>query len=151
MKVSTGSTTESALYRLPLNDYAPGFFEVTDVAGSGRVIIAALDEDYQLISSTNRAPRGRVVQLFANGVGPVSSPPPSGEPTPFQQIRTIQTPQVTIGGLQSVVQFSGLSPGSIALYQVNVLVPNGLQPGLHEVILTIGGVQAKAGFLYVGE
>ena len=48
-----------------------------------------------------------------------------------------------------MVDFSGLSPTAIALYQLNVFVPAGLSTDLHEVILTIGGVQAKPAYIYV--
>jgi len=151
MKVSTGPLTESSLYSLPLNNHGPGFFEKTDPGGTGRTIIAALDEDYQEISSANPAARGKVVQLFANGIGPVDNTPPSGEPAPLSPlVRTLEVPAVTIGGWDAHVSFSGLSPDSIALYQVNVTVPEGLAPGIYEVVLTIGGVQAKTAFLYVG-
>jgi uncharacterized protein (TIGR03437 family) len=149
MKVSTGPITESAVYTLPLNNHAPGFFEARDPGG--RMIIAALDfPGNNPVNSANPAIAGNIVTLYANGLGPVDNRPPSGEPTPSSPLaRTLQTPTVTIGGLPAVVDFSGLSPTAIALYQLNVFVPAGLSTGLHEVILTIGGVQAKAAFIYV--
>ncbi|HFB97645.1 MAG TPA: hypothetical protein ENJ62_00745, partial [Bryobacterales bacterium] len=152
VKVSTGPLTESALYTLPLNKYSPAFFEIPDLGGTGRQLVAALDEAYQVVSSTNPVQRGRVVQLFANGLGPVTNTPPSGEISPANPLsETTETPVVTIGGQNAPVQFSGLAPGNVGLYQVNVVVPEGLGAGLHEVVLTIGGIDAKPVLLYVKE
>ncbi len=151
LKVSVGPVTESPLYTLPLNDYAPGFFQIADPAGSGRVVAAALDDNFQVISSANRAGRGRIVQLFANGLGPVDNPPPTGEITPASPLaRTLAPPEVTIGGRRAEVRFSGLTPFSVGLYQLNVVVPSELAPGLYEVTVAIGGVTSKAALLYVG-
>jgi uncharacterized protein (TIGR03437 family) len=151
IKVRTAPVTVSSLYTLPLNDYAPAFFEIPDLAGSGRRLIAALDENYQVLTSANRALRGRVVQLFANGLGPVDNTPPTGEPTPSSPLaRTLAVPEVTIGGRPAQVVFSGLSPGSVGLYQVNIVVPDSLAPGVYEVTLAIGGVTSRAALLYVG-
>ena len=36
---------------------------------------------------------------------------------------TIETPQVTIGGIPAIVSFSDLAPGFVGLYQVNAEVP----------------------------
>ncbi len=150
MKVSIGALSESALYTLPLYDYSPAFFEIADLAGSGRLLAAARDEDYRVLTSANRARRGRVIQLYANGLGPVDHTPPSGEPTPQTPLaRTLEQPQVSVGGRAASVLFSGLSPGSVGLYQVNIVVPQELSSGLHEVILTQGGVRSKAALLYV--
>ena len=151
MKVSTGPITESPVYTLKLNNHSPGFFEAKDPGGSGRTIIAALDyPGNRPLSSTNPAIAGNIVQLYANGLGPVDNRPPSGEPTPASPLaRTLQSAVVTIGGKPATVDFSGLSPTAIALYQLNVFVPADLSTGLHEVILTIGGVQAKTSYIYV--
>ncbi len=150
MKVSLGPLTESALYDVPLNNYSPGFFENTDLGGTGRLVIAALDAGYHVISSTNPARAGEVVQLYANGLGPVDNTPPSGEITPASPLaQTTLQPEVTIGGQPATVQFSGLAPYNVGLYQVNAVVPASLAPGYHKVVLTIGGVTAKEAYLYI--
>jgi uncharacterized protein (TIGR03437 family) len=57
---------------------------------------------------------------------------------------TIATPTVTIGGIVALVPFSGLAPGAVGLYQVNVQVPMGAPTGdAVPVILSIGGVTSN--------
>ncbi|MGC8781864.1 MAG: hypothetical protein ACP5UQ_13460, partial [Anaerolineae bacterium] len=147
IKVSIGLVS-SAVYTVPLADYAPAFFEYAEAPS--RQLIAALDKDYHLIGSSNPAQRGQVVQLYANGLGPVDPTPPTGEPTPAQPYHVTRVqPEVTIGGRKAQVQFSGLAPNIVGLYQLNVVVPEEAPTGLQEVKVTIGGVTSKAALLPV--
>jgi uncharacterized protein (TIGR03437 family) len=63
---------------------------------------------------------------------------------------TIATPTVTIGGMVAQVSSSGLAPGAVGLYQVNVQVPAGSPAGdAVPVILSIGGVTSNTGTIAV--
>ena len=54
---------------------------------------------------------------------------------------TDMTPVVLVGGVPGEVLFSGLAPGFVGLYQVNVRIPEAAPVGdAVEVVLTIGGV-----------
>ena len=56
---------------------------------------------------------------------------PSGEAAPSQEpLARITIPvQAEIGGRSATVQFAGLAPGFVGLYQVNVEIPAGVEPG----------------------
>ncbi len=145
-KVSIGDTS-SAVYTVPLSDYAPAFFEYTEPS-SGRQFIAALDENYRLIGSGNPARPGRTVQLYANGLGPADNQPPSGEVTPAQPLaQTRVIPSVTIGGRPASVQFCGLAPYNVGLYQINVVVPGDIATGIQPVVINASGVVSKTASL----
>lgn len=148
IKVSIGNIS-SAVYTLPLADYSPAFFEYQEAPG--RRLLAAQDHPgYRLIGSTNPARRGEVVHLYANGLGPVDPTPPTGEPASAQPLSwTRVKPRVTIGGKEANVIFHGLAPGIVALYQLDVIVPEDAPAGLQEVTVTIGGVTSKAAMLPV--
>ncbi len=138
--------TYSSLYTLPLAEYSPGFF-VYDQAND----VAALDLNYRLVGSTNPVARGDYVQLYLNGLGPVSNQPGDGLAAPGEPFaKTLATPTITIGGQTvSTIQFSGLAPGYVSLYQVNVQVPAGLSAGPQTITCTIGGVTSQTAQLYV--
>ncbi len=148
IKVSI-SDTQGSVYTLPLTTYSPAFFEYTE-SGTGRLLLAARDSAYQVISSTHPAQRGRVVQLYANGLGPVDNQPPTGEPAPSSPLaHTLTLPTVTIANQPATVQFSGLAPLYSGLYQINVEVPAGVPSGVQQVVLTINGVASPAANLPV--
>ena len=142
VKVSIGKIS-SEVYTLPLAEYSPGVFEYIDRTAH-RKSATALDENNQVIGSLNPARRDRPIQLFLNGLGPVDHQPETGEPTPLSPLpRTLAMPQVTIGGKSAVVEFSGLSPLSVGLYQANVIVPEDVPSGVQPLLVTVGGVASK--------
>ena len=145
MKVSLGdfSSDQSPTVTVPLATVSPAFFEYQEAA-SGKTLAAALDENYRVIGTGNPVQRGRVVQFFLNGLGAVDHQPPSGEPTPSQSlVHTSVLPSVMIGEQPASVQFSGLAPTIVGLYQVNVVVPTNISPGFQAAVISIGGVTSK--------
>jgi uncharacterized protein (TIGR03437 family) len=56
---------------------------------------------------------------------------------------------VTIGGVAGNVLFSGLTPGSIGLYQIDVQVPANAPAGMQSVVITQNGVSSQPGNLPV--
>ncbi|HXI38486.1 MAG TPA: S8 family serine peptidase, partial [Bryobacteraceae bacterium] len=148
MKVSVGGS-QSAVYTVPLVSVSPAAFEVPDSSGN-RLVIAALDTANRLITTANPARRGQTISLYMNGLGAVDHTPASGDPTPGQPLaQTVAKPHVTIGGVDAAVQFSGLSPSSVSLYQINVTVPAQAPTGRQPIKITINGIDSKASSLPV--
>ena len=71
--------------------------------------------------------------------------PPSGSAAGSDPLSdTLATPTVMIGGVAAPVSFSGLAPGFVGLYQVNVPVPDNVPSGpAVSVVVTIGGVNSN--------
>lgn len=146
MKVSLRDFSTS-VYTLPLSDYAPAVFEAP--IGSG-FAVAQIAENFQLITQQNPAPRGQWIIIYANGLGPVDNTPPTGELTPREGLATCLTkPEVTIGGKPAEVFFAGLTPDGIGYYQINVKVPDDIEPGVQPVTVSVNGVSAKTVMLHV--
>ena len=149
MKVSVTGSVQSNVVTVPLNEFSPGIFEYDD-SSSGRRMAAALDETNRTISGSNAVERGRVVQLYLNGLGRVENPIASGEPaSPTELNRTVTLPTVTIGGRPAAVQFSGLAPGFVGLYQVNAVVPADAPAGFQPLAVSIGGVSSQTSQLNI--
>jgi uncharacterized protein (TIGR03437 family) len=53
------------------------------------------------------------------------------------------TPEVTIGSRRADVQFSGLAPGFVGLYQLNISVAADTPTGLQPVVVTSNGIASK--------
>jgi len=137
------SFNSGVVYNLPIAPYSPAFFEIS----TG--FVAALDQNNILITTSHGVPQGTVVQLFLNGLGPVTNQPASGDPASTTVLSyTTSQPTVSIGGINAPVIFSGLTPGTIGLYQVNATVPkagSGLQP----ITITIGGVTSTVSHVQI--
>lgn len=121
----------SNVMMISLANVAPAFFVV---AGN----VAARDLKFQTIGTANPAHAGQTIQLYANGLGPVSNQPASGDPAPAGPYAETPLPVVTIGAHPAQVLFSGLTPGIGALYALNVVVPP-LPAGAYPVTVSIGG------------
>jgi minor extracellular serine protease Vpr len=128
---------------LPLDPASPAFFEFTDSTNS-QLTAVAQDLKYQLITSKNAAARGKVITLYANGLGPVDNTPVTGALSSSTKLgRTTTLPVVTIGGKTAPVAFSGLTPQTIGLYQINVTVPPDAPVGVQKMTVSIGGVTSR--------
>jgi uncharacterized protein (TIGR03437 family) len=91
------------------------------------------------------------VEVFCNGLGPVTNPVPDGQPASLNPLSwTTTMPTAMVGNVPATVQFAGLSPGLVALYQVNVQVPAGSPTGsLVPVVLQMGDVQSNTVYIAV--
>jgi uncharacterized protein (TIGR03437 family) len=105
----------------------PGIFSTTQ-DGKGQGVI--MDVGNRLVDSANPAKAGDVVVVYCTGLGATNPAVRSGEAAPASPLAKVVTPvTVTIGGQPATVQYAGLTPGLVGLYQVNVQIPSGVTPG----------------------
>jgi uncharacterized protein (TIGR03437 family) len=127
LRRSTGQVVAAGT--IPMNSVAPGLFTAT-ASGLGQV--SAINQDGTVNSTTNPIARGQVIQIYGTGLGPVSNAPEDGQPAGSQPLATGATPDVSLGLLPArsdIVQFSGLAPGFVGLWQLNVRIPDTVPPG----------------------
>ncbi|MGH7462543.1 MAG: hypothetical protein ACREMA_16160, partial [Longimicrobiales bacterium] len=90
----------------------------------------------------NPARAGETVVIFASGLGQTNPAVRDGD-VPSGPIPITGTSAVTIGGQAATVQYAGKAPGFAGLYQVNAVVPSGLAPGTHDLVLRINNVPSN--------
>jgi uncharacterized protein (TIGR03437 family) len=118
--------------------YAPGIFLSS---GSQGII---LDSNYYLVDAGNPATAGDWVAILCTGLGPVTNQPATGAPAPFNPLAwTTTAPTVSIGGVAANLNFYGLAPGKVGVYQVNAQVPPATAAGSTLVTISIGGMQSN--------
>lgn len=146
----TVSGAASAAIAVALAPVSPGLF-ATNARGTGQgaVLIAntaSLAAPVGTFTGARPANRGESVTIYATGLGPVSSPPPTGVPASSNPLaRTTSTPVVTLGGVIAPVSFAGLAPGFFGLYQINVQVPQSVAPGdAVPLVVSLGGASSNA-------
>jgi uncharacterized protein (TIGR03437 family) len=128
---------------LKLAPFAPGIFAMN---GRGTGQGAIVDLSYRLVDSTNPTTAGNVIQIYCTGLGAVTNASPTGTPASMTTLSpTTVTPTAKIGGVEALVQFSGLAPSTVGEYVVNVQVPPSVTPGFSvPVVISIGGVTSNA-------
>ncbi len=136
VKVTVDQVLYGNVVTVPLANYAPSLY-----VNTGNIATAQNNADYSLITAANPAAQGSSIVLYANGMGPVNNQPADGAGAPGSPnlATTTTTPVVTIGGKPATVQFSGLTPPYVGLYQINVQVPTGLTAGNQPITIAIGG------------
>ena len=117
---------------------SPGLF-TSNTQGSGQV--AAINQDNTINGPNNPAPVGSTVSLYGTGQGQVSpsvvdgtaAPGPPFANTvavPTSSANTCLTSQSMCVAIGSAgfgdVKYSGLAPGYIGLWQINVVIPQGV-------------------------
>jgi len=85
-----------------------------------------------------------VVVIYCTGLGEVTPAVVTGSPAPAAPpAQTVNQVKVTIGGLPAGVQFAGLTPGLVGVYQVNVVVPAVKAGDQVPVVITAAGQQSS--------
>ena len=136
---------------------APGIFTANQ-AGTGQA--AVVNQDFTINSSSNPAPVGSTISIYGTGQGQVSPAVPDGTaaPGPPNLASTVAVPTtsgttclnsqpsmcVAIGSTGfGDVKYSGLAPGYIGLWQINVVIPQGLTAGNAPVRVVINGTPSN--------
>ena len=143
VQVKRGSEA-SAAQPIALAAVSPGIFTLNQQGtGPGAILHA---EDFQPVSETAPARPGEFLLIFCTGLGPVQPEVQSGEVAPNipPLAETISRPLVNIAGIAAAVTFSGLAPGFVGLYQMNVQVPAGVPSGTQSVEIIINNVPGSA-------
>ncbi|MEO8372468.1 MAG: hypothetical protein ABI806_24995, partial [Candidatus Solibacter sp.] len=120
---------------------APAIFR-TGSAGpqTGLATITRADNG-ELITPTNPVHQGDSITIWATGLGRTNPAIDSGMPAPSDPLPSaIIQPTLLLGGVALDVQYAGLVPGSVGLYQINATVPRTVPLGLSiPLVIAQGG------------
>jgi uncharacterized protein (TIGR03437 family) len=137
--------------QITLADAQPGIFSLNS-AGTGQGAIQVSNTPIYAApqgsvpgSQARPADRGEYITIYCTGLGATDPPVASGMAAPSSPLATVKTAvTVSIGGIQVPAAFAGLSPGFVGLYQVNIQVPSGVQPGdAVPLVMTQAGVNSN--------
>jgi uncharacterized protein (TIGR03437 family) len=107
------------------------YFWVTEAAPAiftfeGNRALAQNHEDGRLNAPEAPVRPGSVLIVYLTGVGAAGLPA-----------------SATVGGRPAGLLYLGPTPGFPGLYQANLIVPSGLPPGDHALVVTVSGVPSK--------
>jgi len=136
----------STSYSLTVSKYAPAVFvdPITDQA-------AIYHPDGRPVTKENPARRDRTVSIYATGLGPThGGRAVAGMPAPSEPLAVTDPVKVFFGDpryqqSEMIVEWSGLQPGAIGVYRIDVRVPGFRSRGdALPVTVRIGGVDSPS-------
>jgi uncharacterized protein (TIGR03437 family) len=108
------------------------------VYGNNRAVV--INADGSVNSPTSPAKVGEIVVAYFTGGGPVnaSGTLTTGAGSPGGLSPVSGPNSATVGGVDATVKYMGLTPGSVGLYQANLVIP-AVSTADHPLVLTISG------------
>jgi len=145
VKVTDGSTTSNAV-TVTIPPAAPGIFIY-----NGDLAVVQ-NPNGSLNSPTAPAHPGDVLVAYVTGGGAVNAAGPwlTGAASPGGLSSVEGQYSVAVGGHPAEVEYLGLTPGLVGLYQTNFKLPASLAPGNYAVVVTVDGVSSNAAMIAVG-
>jgi uncharacterized protein (TIGR03437 family) len=141
LHTAAGSSTA---YNLTVQPVEPGLLAPSNFKLNGLQYVLAFNGDsYVLptgaISGLTSAPAnpGDVIVLYGVGFGPVSPAIPEGQVV--QEKNVLLSFSISVGGVPASVQYAGLAPSYVGLYQFNVVVPPIAPNNAAPVAFTVSG------------
>jgi uncharacterized protein (TIGR03437 family) len=121
---------------------APGVFLKDSATLQG----AILNQDVTQNSSINPARPGSTVSIYCTGQGAVNPTVADGAAAPRDPLsRSVVTPMVQMEGVPATLQFSGLAPDLVGVWQINAVVPtNSLVSGRVRVRVIANDIESQA-------
>jgi uncharacterized protein (TIGR03437 family) len=144
LSTSAGTT---APYTLNINAVEPGLYAPPSFNVGGMQYVAALfpNGTYAAPPSipniTSALPQpGDTIILFGIGFGPVSDNVDAGYiATQQDYLTSLPALQISFGQTPATISYEGLAPGSVGLYQFNVVVPNVAASDAVPLSFSVGG------------
>ncbi len=118
-------------YSLQVSPTAPSVFR-SGVAGpvSDLPTIVRVANS-QLVTPSNPVHRNDTIVIYLTGMGRTWPAVDTGSPAPLCPLATAQVPPVvTLGGFELIVEYAGLTPGLVGVYQIDARVPDNVPTGM---------------------
>jgi uncharacterized protein (TIGR03437 family) len=112
----------------------------------------AQHSDFTLVDAIHPAKPNEPIAIYLTGLGATNPAVATGAQSPFNPAATVSnTITVTVDNQPASVDFAGLTPGGIGLYQVNFHVPAGARTGDLDLVVNEGGVASNVTKLRVSQ
>ena len=124
-------------YSVTIQPAAPAVFR-SGIAGPDTGLPTVVRLSNQLLATlSNPIHRGDDVVIYLTGMGRTNPAVGDGVPSPSEPLaQTLIQPTVSLGGTALPIYYSGLAPGQVGVYQINVHVPYAVPLGM-QVPLTV--------------
>lgn len=153
--VVTYQGVSSSPASLTVNTQQPGMLAPSSFNVGGKQYLAATHTNGSLVAppgisalTVSEALPGEPLVLYGIGFGALKQGTVGGV-IPVGQSALASSVTVKIGGLNASVLYAGIAPGSVGLYQFNVVVPSSLSFGDAAVQISVNGTALTLQTLYL--
>jgi uncharacterized protein (TIGR03437 family) len=120
-----------------IQTFAPAIFHTGQAGDQTGLATVVRQKNDDFVDFTNPIHPNDVLSIYLTGLSQTSPPAPFGDVAPADPLSVTATPPtVTLGNSTLPVLFSGLVPGEIGVYIINVSVPHGV-PSAVQTPLTV--------------
>ena len=129
-------------FNLTILPGAPGIFRSAQAGSLSGLPTVYRAINGEVVTPSNPVHRNDTITIYLTGLGRTNPAIEAGVPAPSEPLAgVIDTPQVTLGGVPLRVDFAGLAPGQVGVYQINAYVPKSVPTGMSvPLAVTQGGV-----------
>jgi uncharacterized protein (TIGR03437 family) len=111
-------------FNVTIQTNAPSVFRSGTAGPQSGIPTVVRASNNQLVTLSNPVHAGDELVIYATGLGQVSPNVKAGDPSPSKPLAlTLVPPIVTLSNATLPVHYSGLAPGFVGVYQINVGVP----------------------------
>ncbi|MBI3695951.1 MAG: hypothetical protein HY238_14060, partial [Acidobacteria bacterium] len=127
----------SDIYYANVKTVAPAVFQISAGGQTEKFPAVIRAKNSQLATLSNPLHPNDTFLIFATGLGEVGPAVGDGFPGPVSPLSSSRVrPAITVGGKAAPVDYAGLAPGFVGVYQLNVRVPGDAPEGM-QIPLTI--------------
>ena len=124
-------------FNFTIQSAAPSIFRSGTAGPETGIATVFRAKNGQLVTLSNPVHFDDELVIYATGLGRTSPPVEAGQPAPGDTPAVaIIPPEVDLGGVPLDVVYAGLTPGTVGVYQINVVAGGRLPEGM-DVPLTI--------------
>ena len=120
---------------------APSVFMTGSAGPISSIATVVLADNGQLVTPTNPIHPKNTIVIYLTGMGATSPSVTDGLAAPSSPLaQVVSSPAITLGGSGLQVQYAGLVPGEVGVYQINAYVPFGVPTGTSiPLVISQGG------------
>jgi uncharacterized protein (TIGR03437 family) len=135
-----GGTSDN--FNLTVLPNAPSVFRANVEGLGSEVATIVRDINGELVTPSNPVHKNDSLVIYLTGLGITNPASQDGTPGALDPLAdAIVPPTVTLGGSNLALQYAGMAPGEVGVYQINVKVPSSIQSGLSiPLIISQGGM-----------
>jgi uncharacterized protein (TIGR03437 family) len=117
-------------FNLTILPAAPSIFRSGTNGPESQLPAVVRARNNEIVTVSNPIHRDDVISIYLTGMGNTSPAVEAGFPGGSSPVATpLIAPSVRIGGVALAVEFAGLAPGQVGVYQINARVPRNTPTG----------------------